>query len=111
MRGPIHVAVSSKARMGSTEQQVGGVNASGTVFRINKDGSGFQILTNLSATLGINPVAMLLEGSDGLLYGSCTAGGGFTNGTLWRIQKDGAGFTVLKTLTMDGSEVGARSRR
>jgi uncharacterized repeat protein (TIGR03803 family) len=88
---------------GATEE--GGVSGEGTVFRLNPDGSGFVTLTNLGAGTGTNPIAQLLLASDGALYGSCINGGnGATNGTLWKIQTNGTGFTVLKMFAANGNE-------
>jgi uncharacterized repeat protein (TIGR03803 family) len=40
-------------------------------------------------------VGRLVEGADGLLYGAMSAGGSFSVGTLYRLAKDGSGFTTL----------------
>ena len=44
-----------------------------------------------------NPYAALVQGSDGLLYGTTSAGGPFAQGTVFRVNLDGAGFTLLKS--------------
>jgi uncharacterized repeat protein (TIGR03803 family) len=85
--------------------QAGGSNNCGTVFRMSRDGSGFQTLFHFDANTGTNPLAQLLVASDGVLYGSCNLGGTSpTNGTLWKIQTNGNGFTVLKKFAPDGKE-------
>jgi uncharacterized repeat protein (TIGR03803 family) len=82
-------------------------NGSGTVFKLNKDGSGYAILRHFgndfgSGTfLGEEPTGDLLEGSDGRLYGMTVSGGAFTNqwgyrqSTAFRMNKDGSGFSVI----------------
>src|SRR5947208_12807473 len=52
-----------------------GVYGFGSVFRVNKDGSGYAILHSFSNREGIQPAAGLLEASDGALYGTTSAGG------------------------------------
>jgi uncharacterized repeat protein (TIGR03803 family) len=45
------------------------------------------------------PYAALLQGVDGNFYGLNTTGGRSDNGTVFRIQPSGSGFTVLNTFT------------
>jgi uncharacterized repeat protein (TIGR03803 family) len=75
----------------------GGTNDSGTVFKLNRDGSGYNVLHSFGSIGGDgqNPYDRLVEGSDGVLYGT-TAGGGTNNsGTVFKLDKDGSGYTVL----------------
>src|SRR5437667_92006 len=56
----------------------GGRDGFGTVFRLNQDGSAFQTLHHFQGTNfsdGAGPHAPLIEGSDGLLYGTTQWGG------------------------------------
>src|SRR5579859_5370021 len=48
----------------------GGALANGTVFRMNKDCSGFAVLNNSVGTIFEGPSAGLLLGSDGNLFGT-----------------------------------------
>jgi uncharacterized repeat protein (TIGR03803 family) len=48
---------------------------------------------------GDAPYAALLQGVDGNLYGVNTTGGRSDNGTIFRIQPSGNGYTVLNTFT------------
>ena len=48
----------------------GGTSGNGTVFKINKDGSGFMILHNFLSSDGSAPWAPLVEDDDGTLYGT-----------------------------------------
>src|SRR6516164_9702910 len=71
----------------------GGTNALGSVFRMNKDGSGYTILHSFSSLEGAQPAAGLLEASDGVLNGTST-GGDQNTGAVFKLNKDGSGFTV-----------------
>lgn len=53
----------------------------------------FGVLTNLS---GYSPESPLIQGPDGTLYGTGTSSEGSFRGTVFKIQPDGSGFTVLK---------------
>jgi len=88
----------------------GAVNANGTLFRINTNGTGYTVLHQFGRITvgggifdgdGGGPNTGLLEGSDGALYGT-TAGmafgeGGF--GTVFRINKDGSNYRILHTFS------------
>ena len=56
----------------------GGDYGSGTVFRLNKDSTGYGVMHSFggSATDGQQPQASLTRGSDGVLYGTTAFGGG-----------------------------------
>lgn len=95
---------SDHALYGVTSQ--GGTNGSGTVFKMNKDGTGYVVLHHFGSTGdGASPQAKLIEGTDLALYGTTTSGG--TNGgggTVFKINKDGSGYTVLWNFsTTDGN--------
>src|SRR5438034_8294025 len=74
-----------------------------TVFRLNKDGSGYTVLRgNIDGEFYHS--AVLLEGSDGALYGTTQVGGnGFEfpagPGTVFKLNKDGSGYMVLRVFT------------
>ena len=73
-----------------------GVSTWGAVFRIGPDGSGFTVLYTFSgAGDGAEPATGIIEGLDGLLYG--TTNGGSAGGTLFRIGRDGTPFQVLRS--------------
>jgi len=60
----------------------------------------------LSKVTGLNPRAPLVQGPDGTLYGTTSSlGGGDGYGTVFKIQPDGTGFTVVKCFTnsVDGA--------
>jgi uncharacterized repeat protein (TIGR03803 family) len=84
----------------------GGTSGLGTVFKINGDGTGYTKLTNFtgvaSNVLGSQPRGSLVIGADDLLYGTTQFGGinvGLGNGTVFRLSKSGANYTVLHSFT------------
>ncbi|MBX3731220.1 MAG: tandem-95 repeat protein, partial [Verrucomicrobiae bacterium] len=77
----------------------GGSFSRGTVFRLNRDGSGYQILQSMGGTKGSYPGAGLLQARDGALYGTAMEGGTADRGTVFRLDPDGAGFAVLVNFT------------
>src|SRR6266850_5441932 len=90
---------------------LGGTWGLGTVFRISKDGSGFLIVHSFAGTNdGTMPTAAVIEAGDGMLYGVASKGGQFGFGTVFRLNKDGSNFTVLKHLAgaVDGAYPEAR---
>ena len=75
--------------------EYGGSSNCGTIFRINTDGSAFTNLYNFTNGLdGQNPAATLLLAGN-TLYGTTYYGGASTNGTVFRININGTGFTNL----------------
>ncbi|MEQ2005442.1 MAG: choice-of-anchor tandem repeat GloVer-containing protein, partial [Limisphaerales bacterium] len=83
------------ALYGTTSQ--GGSNYRGTVFKLNPDGSGFTVLLSFDwITTGGYPTAGLVQGTDGALYGTTQSGGSLYYGTVFKLNPDGSGFTVLK---------------
>lgn len=78
----------------------GGSSGFGTIFKINTDGTGYSVLKHLSLNDGYAPNSgLILDG--GVLYGTTVTGGnfGFGNGTVFKVNTNGTGFTVLKTFT------------
>src|SRR6185503_18357923 len=77
----------------------GGSSNVGTVFKVNTDGSGYAVLKNFAGGGdGANPYAGLtLSGST--LFGTTFGGGsfGFGYGTVFQINTDGSGYTVLNS--------------
>jgi uncharacterized repeat protein (TIGR03803 family) len=69
----------------------------GTIFKLNKDGSNYQVLRTFgtNATLGHRSWARLLAGSDGALYGTTDGGGTNNGGTVFKFNPDGSGYRVL----------------
>ena len=83
----------------------GGASNGGTVFKIARDGSGFTVLKSfVCGTDSCQPTAALIEGSDGNLYGTTEFGGASNAGTIFKLAKDGSGYTLLKSFSCDGSD-------
>jgi uncharacterized repeat protein (TIGR03803 family) len=77
----------------------GGSAGVGTMFAIKTDGTGFTNLHTFTGGMdGANPVAgLILSGKT--LYGTAQQGGSSSNGTVFAVNTDGAGFTTLHSFT------------
>lgn len=89
---------------GTTSQ--GGVNGSGTIFRVSFDGSEFATVYSFPATAadasgafvnteGANPFAGLTDGGDARLYGTTNLGGATGNGTVFAFDPVSRLLSVL----------------
>jgi uncharacterized repeat protein (TIGR03803 family) len=95
--------LSGNTLYGTTEE--GGSGGNGTVFRINTDGTGFTNLYSFTAfpasyfnSDGSYPSAgVILSGN--ALYGTAQYGGSSGNGTVFKLNTDGTGFTNLYSFT------------
>ena len=75
----------------------------GTIFKVNKDGSGYRVLHGLTGrSFGRNQQHALIEGRDGMLYGTTELGGAYYEGSTFKINKDGSGFSTLRDFGGDG---------
>jgi uncharacterized repeat protein (TIGR03803 family) len=89
--------------------QNGGVYSVGTVFAVNPDGTGFATLYSFTGgNDGYSPLANLVQGTDGRLYGTAIKGGANGFGTVFAVNTDGTGFTTLYTFT-NGNDGGQPS--
>ena len=82
----------------------GGQRNKGVIFRVNKDGTGYQLLHHFStaADNGSSPNGSLL--ADGaVFYGMTFDGGTADKGSIFRINKDGTGFTILHSFPSTGA--------
>ncbi len=79
---------------------VGGEYGSGLLFRIRTDGTGYQFLHSATNGVDANPWAPPLRASDGLLYGMTMDG----DGVIYRMEKSGSNFTVLRRLSLAGGD-------
>jgi len=89
----------------------GGSSGNGTVFAVNADGTGFTTLHSFSATSGTSGVYQNGTNSDGVhsfgglilsgntLYGTASGAGTNGNGTVFAVNTNGTGFTVLHSFT------------
>lgn len=74
----------------------GGTPARGTVFSMNTDGTGFGLLhsfANNATDGGIPAGSLTLSGSK--LYGMTKNGGSGSSGTIFNLNTDGTGYSVL----------------
>jgi uncharacterized repeat protein (TIGR03803 family) len=88
---------------GTTEE--GGSSNYGTVFSINTNGSGFQVLHSFTGNDvdGQNPYSGLtLDGSS--LLGTTENGGSGFGGTIYSINTDGSGYQVLHSFAAGGQD-------
>jgi uncharacterized repeat protein (TIGR03803 family) len=78
---------------------LGGALDFGTVFQMTPSGQLTTLVrfsgTGTGADRGDTPVAALIVGKDGNLYGTTSGGGTNGKGTVFRVARDGTGFTTL----------------
>ncbi|MAS93561.1 MAG: hypothetical protein CMO55_10250 [Verrucomicrobiales bacterium] len=81
----------------------GVITGFGTIFGINTDGTGFQVLHRFNDINGNDPSGSLIEAPDGKLYGLCFRGGapGDNFGVAYRINKNGTGHSVIHKFRND----------
>ncbi len=101
--------LASDGRLYGTTEFAAAQAGNGTVFRANLNGSDLTTMHTFAAAPddGETPSAELLEGSDGILYGTTEFGGTANGGIVFAIGRDGIGFHVLKSL---GGADGSRPR-
>ena len=92
-----------------------GSGLSGTIFRINLNGTGFTNVYSFTANSagnnyqnsdGANPNGRLVL-SGGVLYGTAENGGAYGHGTAFRVNTNGSGFTNLHSFagsSVEGSD-------
>ncbi len=84
----------------------GGANSDGTVYQISSSGSFTSIYSFTGGSDGSRPYAALIQdGTNGLLYGTCSSGGGSGDGTVFSITTSGT-IATLHAFT-SGSNDGA----
>ena len=79
----------------------GGAHEAGSLFKLNADGSAYTVLHDFSWETddGSNPYGAVVEGNNGVLYGATGYGGGSNQGTIFKINKDGSDYAVLRRFT------------
>ncbi|MBM2813623.1 MAG: autotransporter-associated beta strand repeat-containing protein [Ignavibacteria bacterium] len=85
--------------------QNGGTDNVGIIFKINPDGSSFTILHHFtgSATDGSSPSGSLII-VGGVLYGMTDLGGASNRGTIFSINTNGTGFSLLYSFVGGGAD-------
>ncbi|HEX3718462.1 MAG TPA: choice-of-anchor tandem repeat GloVer-containing protein [Verrucomicrobiae bacterium] len=87
--------------------QYGGTNNAGIVFRVSTNGDLGVLYRLNGATDGSEPIAPLVAGANGALYGTASRGGAGGCGTVFQITTNGI-FTVLHSfIGADGDNPGA----
>lgn len=77
----------------------GGTSNLGTMFRLNRDGSGFAVLHHFGGPSDGATPGGLIEASDGAFYGTTRQGGTSNFGTVFRLDKTTSNYVVLCSLT------------
>jgi uncharacterized repeat protein (TIGR03803 family) len=72
-----------------------------SIFSVNTDGTGFQVLHKFSDSDGSPPFPGLVL-SGGTLYGTALGGGSSGNGTVFSINTDGSGFVTIYSFSQAG---------
>ena len=78
----------------------GGTNGCGTLFKIQADGSQFQVLHSFGTSTndGAYPASgVLTQGRDGALYGTTAHGGTNNQGVIFKINTEGGGYNIIYT--------------
>lgn len=94
--GPQGILVGQNGRLYVTTRE-GGLHGKGTVCRLNRDGSAYEIIHHFGATEndGTYPAVSLIEGTDGFLYGTTPTGGRYNGGTVFKLRKNGADYSIV----------------
>ncbi|HWV99718.1 MAG TPA: choice-of-anchor tandem repeat GloVer-containing protein [Candidatus Acidoferrum sp.] len=74
----------------------------GTVFKVTTNG----VLTTVAFFTGINgntPLAGLVQGTDGNLYGTTSGGGAYNNGTVFQLSSASSPPPVFQTVSQSGA--------
>src|SRR5258706_5965031 len=77
----------------------GGSNGLGMIFKVATSGAGYTVVHDFSGPDGQAPYGKVLQGLDGALYGTTYQGGISNLGTIFKINSDGSGHTVLHSFT------------
>jgi uncharacterized repeat protein (TIGR03803 family) len=84
----------------------GGSNNNGAVFKINTNGTGFQVFHQFGAFNGdaYSPCLGLIQASDGRIYGVTDNGGAYDWGALFAMNQDGSGYSLVHSFTGPGGD-------
>ncbi len=74
---------------------LGGTESLGTIFSINKTGTGFTKLLDFDGTISGSSPLYSLHKMGGFLFGTTQYGGTNGNGTLFKIMPNGTGYMTL----------------
>jgi uncharacterized repeat protein (TIGR03803 family) len=94
---PSPVILAGNTLFGTTSR--GGVWGAGTVFALNTNGANFTVLYNFMNGIDGGTPENNLALAGNTLFGAAHSGGNAGNGTLFALNTDGTGFTVLHAFT------------
>ena len=77
----------------------GGISNAGTAFRMNLDGSGFQVLHQFTNSPDGASPASIMQAADGVLYGGAVSGGISNAGIVFRLTTNGNSYSILRLFT------------
>ena len=77
----------------------GGALSGGTLFSFDLISSTLTVLEDLGGLLGSGPVAGLVVGPDGALYGTCSDGGSNGLGVIFRYDLSGSSYSVVHSFS------------
>jgi len=95
------LTLGSDGRLYGTTSQ-GGSAGAGTLYRINLDGSGHEVLHHFGtpAATGGSPQAGVVEGEPGIFYGVASSGGASSRGTIYS-WSEATGHVVVNSFASD----------
>lgn len=92
--------------------QFGGARGFGTIFKVRPDGSDWTTVLSFMSTgtseRGAQPVAGLVAGSDGNLYGTTSSGGAGNFGTIFKVTPAGVLTTLVEFTGASGLNRGSK---
>ena len=94
---------------GDTLFGIYGSGSSWGVYKVHKNATGFTSLRTFTGSAdGYYPNSEITIGTDGFIYGTCGYGGTYGYGTLFKMDKNGNSFSVLRHFTgaPDGGQPG-----
>lgn len=85
---------------GTTQEGGNDGGSDGVVYRIDPSGSNFVVMHAFVASSdGVSPEAGLIEGTNGMLYGTTSSAGPSNGGTVFAMSKDGTVFDIIFSFT------------
>jgi len=82
----------------------GGTNNGGTLFKVSTNGTDYSLLYQFGASSGdgVSPNEPLVIGAT--IFGTTSSGGADGVGTVYRVDTNGANYTVLRQFSLSGSD-------
>ncbi|MFY7651711.1 MAG: choice-of-anchor tandem repeat GloVer-containing protein, partial [Chitinophagaceae bacterium] len=85
----------------------GGNSSLGSIFKINKNGSGFSVIYLFTATTIGNPLGALQIDENGFVYGTCSGSYNSTSAGsgIFKIHSSGHSFSILKQFSNNATDI------